>query len=396
MKRGLFFSQTKSSSIFQQLQKLLSLTLVSSAEELKTALHAEVCDFIYLDIKNEQDVWSLLHTVFKMDAELVLVTHHVYGLPFIRQLHQISEQRIAESLLEVLSFEEARSQHQLQVVYSGIEDRGRDQFYLTEQSPMGIVMTDSEGSIFYINEAGKELLNYDEGRKLLRQHLQLDRRVDALNHENSQRGIRSYDQVAVVDSDRFVSLILKDVTQGDERIGSVAFFEDVTDAQLSSARLSREKDKYEKLTSRLNDLILKGVDTDIYNESYIARKLDLEIRHAHRMQNDCGVCVFFLKDYEDLFQGVAQQKNFQVRVADAMMLKFPDPYIVGFLTGGFWIVIAPTKISDNDLELNKFQQELNLILQDESHLKTTKFRQVIFNDLRQFQSSDDMVEVLKD
>lgn len=391
MKSGLFFTADPSSPVSQELSQTFDIDVVQSLDHLKKALHKKEYEFLYIDVKDTSDMLSLIHLAFKLDEELVIMTHHEYHFPKVDHFYLLSGKNLQRSVIEVLSFHQAKKDDGLQASYGSFDERGHDHFYLSEHSPLGIVLTDSEDSIFYVNETAKNLLNFDDANRLLKYYVNLVGTNDLLNQTDAYADSRFFEFLPIIDSDLYVSVLQKDVLIENERFGSIIYIEDVTDRQQASEKLNLEKTKYQKLTNRLNDIILKGLGADTYNLSYIRRKLDLEIKHVHRLQSESKVVFLGLPQFEKKVLANEDRKEVLAAATKTVTEKFSKLHIVGQLGNGKWLVILQEGIVDAADEMETFGQQMQGQLQDQFPKFNLKVKTQLFEDLSLFQKADELL-----
>jgi len=279
MKSGLYFSKKTKPKTYLELAKVFELDHVASIVALKKNFEKYTYDFFYIDVKDDVEALKVVHLACEYDRDIVSMTHVQYDIPQMDGFYLLPQKDPVESVLEILSYHQAKKNNELQTVYGIFDERGHDYFYLSEHSPLGIVLIDAESSIFYINEVAKNLIGFDDEKKLLRYYLKLESNIEDLTQDKDTQEGRFYEFVPIIASDINVSVLQKEILSNNAVIGSICYLEDVTEKFSGTQKISEEKEKYERLTSRLNEVLLKDLGSNVYNLSYLKRKMDLEIKH---------------------------------------------------------------------------------------------------------------------
>ncbi|MBF0104656.1 MAG: PAS domain S-box protein [Deltaproteobacteria bacterium] len=396
MKSGLYYSKNAIDPVFGELKPLVRFDLVSSTEELREKFYSSEYDFVYLDIKDDKQALGVIHAAHKLDPGVFFVSHEAFNLPEIETFYHIKKDHLARNMIEALSFHEAKVNHELQVIYKPGIKSIQNTFFLLENSMQGLVLTDARDSIIYMNEAAKGMLNLDHERHLMRQYIRLEKELEqVIYNENEEKTAESYfEYVRVTDSDLYVRVLRKKIATQQEMAGFVYYIEDVTDRQMNAQTLKEERAKYLDLTSRLNDILLKDLTSNAYNLSYLKRKIDLEIKHAKRMQSEVRMIHIGIKDFDQQVSALTLKKAVQEKSVRYLTQKFPEPHIVGNLKLGSWLVILQGNTHDMPKNFRNFCEQMSVFLNEEFSVVKLEVAFMEFVDIKKYNNSQDLMKAI--
>ncbi|MCP5463634.1 MAG: hypothetical protein H7A33_01255 [Deltaproteobacteria bacterium] len=220
--------------------------------------------------------------------------------------------------------------------------------FLCENTPYGIAFADREGNVFYANDLAMEWVveESDESDWTIPPDHPLQERLSSQQDD--------FELSFVGKQGLFINARARSVFHQDEFQGFLLFFEDQTRQQNEWETLKDERDKFEKLASRLNDMIMREAGSQVFKHDYIQRKLDLEIRHAaHQVRTDCQGVLSITFDSE-IWQKHQGQKN-DLTAEDRLLVflkeQFPDPHLLGRLEEeGAWLIVlsrSGARLSDD-------------------------------------------------
>lgn len=329
MKSGIYFSKSPPPKDFAVLKAVFALDHAGTVAVLRKKLKRSGCDFVYLDVGREAMALEVIHAAFAIDPTVVLLTPHDLDIPEMAHVYRLPEKGLVSGVVEILSFHQAKKNNELQTVYGVFDERGHDYFYLSEHAPLGIILTDAEDGIIYANHKAKRMIGFDDQKKFLRSYLKLDSVMTDVPAETG-----------VIGTTRFLGVMQKVVFSGKNRLGAITYLEDVAQKRKGNVSLIREKERYERLTMRLNDILLKDLGSNAYNLAYLKRKIDLEIKHAQKGQSDVCLYYFAITDVEKKLPEQILRRAVLAQITGLLLQKFPDPHVVGILRDGHWLVIV--------------------------------------------------------
>ncbi|HLD45267.1 MAG TPA: hypothetical protein VJC18_07515, partial [bacterium] len=147
-----------------------------------------------------------------------------------------------------------------------------------------------------------------------------------------------------------------------------------------------------------NEVLLHELDTQAYNLSYFKRKLDLEIRRAHKGVHDVCLFYFAIDPLDQIITDHKIKKHIIINTTSCLLEKFPDPYIVGHVDNGQWLVIATSDFlhvgSDVPAIASQLTEHLNHELSSQGLAAVAQITSRVIKDLKSFKNSDDVLETV--
>jgi PAS domain S-box-containing protein len=402
MNTGLVFTSNKQSPVYSDLKDKLTMTMVSSLAKVRKELFKQEFDFIVVETKKIAVILDVILVAYDLDKEIAVLAFDApeihKKLPRIENLYFIPPRRYLENIHEVLSFHMSKCRHELQFVYDKKHFASVDRFTFFENAPLGMVLTGTEGNVFYLNQKARFLIGYKEEQRVLRHYVDIP--YDVRKHLSSTFHDleETHDFVKVVDSETYITLRQQPVFDNKELIGFVFFLEDASEKHEQTTRIQKEKEKFERLTGRLNEVLLHELDTNAYNISYFQRKLDLEIRHAHKEQMAVVMFFFSLPDLVTSVSSPIHKKDIVSEATGFLIEQFPDPYIVGHIDDGHWLVITQGDFLNIKDEINVIEEQFSGFINElKQQFKITNNIPVasqVIPDLKKYSSSFELFSSL--
>ncbi|MFH1356880.1 MAG: PAS domain S-box protein, partial [bacterium] len=388
--------------LYADLKDKLTMTMVSSLAKVRKELFRQEFDFIVVETKKISVILDVVLVAYDLDKEIAVIAFDApefhKKIPQVENLYFIPPRRYLENIQEALSFHMSKCRHELQFIYDKKHFASVDRFTFFENAPLGMVLTGTEGNIFYLNQKARYLIGYNEEQRILRRYVDIPHDVHKQLSAASCDLEETYELVKVVDSETYITLRQQPVFDNKELIGFVFFLEDASEKHEQTTQIQKEKEKFERLTGRLNEVLLHELDTNAYNVSYFQRKLDLEIRHTHKEQVAAVLFYFALPKLDTSVSAPLQKKDIVSEATGFLIEQFPDPYIVGHVDNGHWLVITQGDFLNIKDEIHVIEEQFASFIDEltrklKIEKKITVVSQVI-TDLRKYSSSVELFHEL--
>ncbi len=402
MKKGIYFTSFRKPPIFNSLQDSFDLTKVSSLSQLKKDFSKGKFDFVFVDLATTDKTPAVIFSLYDLDQEIPIIVQGVAEAskknPSIENTYFITKKVLPKDIHELLSFHKAKLKGSLQTQYHKGASQHYDNFFLPEQSPLAVVFTDAENSVFYLNENAMKMLDFKPKNRLFQSYLEIKHSSGNVFNKNTSSQDSFFEFRLLPHSGRYVNVFQKAVFSEKTIVGYVYFLDDVTDKHNQAEGIKEEKAKYEKLTGRLNEVLIHELDTNAYNVTYFKRKLDLEIKHAHKAKSDVKLFYFALPQLDKKITDHMHKKLLISQSTNFLLDLFPDPYILGHIHDGHWLVISQSDYlhvsGDVPLIAEQFKDYVMLLLSRmEMPLKVDVVSKA-FENLELFKNSDEILDSL--
>jgi hypothetical protein len=399
MRKGIFYSPQKELKALSGLLDEFDMQVVATPTALGKRLQEGDFEFVYLANADLETLQKIFFIVFSNDPSLPIILaldeSKADSIPKMDQLYRVSKTPKPQEILSTLSFHRAKSRHELQITYDGID---RDFFFLPDQSLRGIVFADADDHIFYLNDVARNLLSYQESQNLVYQYLNFEERVVIHFEDERSRDARSspllYESVNTLTNQRVLSVLRRTIAKGQQKVGTVYYLEDAEERQADIKKLNEERRRFEHLASRLNDVLLKDVSSHAYQFSYLKRKLDLEINRAKRSLSQVAILSLILKCFSPTQSESRAIKSVLSEINELLLQEYPDPHVLGLVRDGHWVIVVQndgTKISRNSEVVAAMVLQ---ILKGHDVSKSWDIMVKEETDLKIYQSGDELITIL--
>ena len=140
--------------------------------------------------------------------------------------------------------------------------------------------------------------------------------------------------------------------------------------------------------------MLKEIGSNLYNFSYLKRKLDIEIKHAKKAQSDVFFLYFGIPNFDQQIAEHGLRRAFLTQIARFLLDKFPEPHIVGNLHDGHWLVILQEEILSFQEGVSEHAKQMQDLINHSFPELNIKVSHHEIHNLKKFKNSEELIEDL--